>query len=323
MADDPDRSVLISPGPGDPDSAGVSVRTHRAPAAPASPCWASASAPVHGPGVRGQDRARPDASMHGKTSPIPHDGEGLLAGMPAGLPGRPLPLPVRRSRHAARGPLRDRHQPRRRRRHGPPPPHAAHRGRPVPPGVRAHAGRSRTCSPTSSGSRARAMGRAWTRSWGRSRPGAWRSGDGRRPTEPTLPTTRGDRRGRPMSDLVVRAAVAAIVEGPLALDGRGAPRDGRGDGRRRDAIPARGPAHGPADARRDGRRAGRLRGRDARAREQGRGARGHDRCRRHGRRRVEHLQHLNDRGARRRGDGASRSPSTATARSPPRRAPPT
>ena len=83
-----------------------------------------------------------------------------------GLPGRALPLPVRRPRHAPRGPLRDRHQPRGRRRHGPPPPHAADRGRPVPPGVRPHARRARTCSRTSSGSPGRATARGSTPSTG-------------------------------------------------------------------------------------------------------------------------------------------------------------
>ena len=63
----------------------------------------------------------------------------------------------------------------------------------------------------------------------------------------------------------VRAALATIVDGRHAVDGRGAARDGRRDGRRGDAGAARGAADGPADARRDRRRAGRVRDRDARA----------------------------------------------------------
>ena len=64
----------------------------------------------------------------------------------------------------------------------------------------------------------------------------------------------------------VRAALAAIVDGRTLTHRRGAARDGRGHGRRGDAVAARGAADGPPDARRDRRRAGRVRDRDARAR---------------------------------------------------------
>ena len=62
----------------------------------------------------------------------------------------------------------------------------------------------------------------------------------------------------PMSE-VVRAALAAVVDGRHPLGRRGACRDGRGDGRRGDARPAGRVARRAANARRDRRGAGRLR----------------------------------------------------------------
>jgi anthranilate synthase component 2 len=75
----PER-IVISPGPGTPDQSGITlelIRRRRA----ASRCWESAWAPGPGPGLR-RAVVRAPTLMHGKTSPIHHDGRTVFAGLP-------------------------------------------------------------------------------------------------------------------------------------------------------------------------------------------------------------------------------------------------
>ena len=77
---DPD-AILISPGPGTPDQAGISCELIRH--------WAGRR-PILGVclghqaigEVFGGDVVRAEQVMHGKTSPIQHDGAGVFAGLP-------------------------------------------------------------------------------------------------------------------------------------------------------------------------------------------------------------------------------------------------
>ena len=77
-------AVLVSPGPGRPKDAGVSVEMSR---------WAAGRIPVLGVclghqciGVAWGARVkRSPQVMHGKTSQIPHDGTGLFSGLPSPL----------------------------------------------------------------------------------------------------------------------------------------------------------------------------------------------------------------------------------------------
>ncbi|MFP5578538.1 MAG: anthranilate synthase component II [Acidimicrobiia bacterium] len=77
---DPD-AILISPGPGTPDQAGISCELIRH--------WAGRR-PILGVclghqaigEVFGGDVVRAEQVMHGKTSPIQHDGSGVFAGLP-------------------------------------------------------------------------------------------------------------------------------------------------------------------------------------------------------------------------------------------------
>ena len=75
-------AVLISPGPGRPESAGVSNEAITA--------FGSAGVPVLGVclghqcigQVFGGDVVRAERVMHGKTSEVEHDGQGVFAGLP-------------------------------------------------------------------------------------------------------------------------------------------------------------------------------------------------------------------------------------------------
>ena len=87
--------------------------------------------------------------MHGKTSPIHHDGKGVFAGLPDGFTAtRYHSLSVRRESLPARagGHRLDR----RRRDHGLAAPHPADARRAVPPRIHRHRGRPRAARPTSS-----------------------------------------------------------------------------------------------------------------------------------------------------------------------------
>ena len=78
-------AVLLSPGPGRPESSGIICDAVTA--------FAEAGTPVLGVClghqavgyVYGADVVRAPELMHGKTSPIEHDGEGVFAGLPSPL----------------------------------------------------------------------------------------------------------------------------------------------------------------------------------------------------------------------------------------------
>jgi anthranilate synthase component 2 len=76
-------AFLISPGPGTPDEAGISLDLVAACAAARRPllgvCLGHQAIAVHFGGSIG----RAPAPMHGKTSAISHDGSGLFAGIPS------------------------------------------------------------------------------------------------------------------------------------------------------------------------------------------------------------------------------------------------
>jgi para-aminobenzoate synthetase component 2 len=77
--------VLLSPGPGRPEAAGIICA--------AIPAFAAAGVPVLGVclghqaigHVYGASIVRAPALMHGKTSPVDHDGVGVFAGLPSPL----------------------------------------------------------------------------------------------------------------------------------------------------------------------------------------------------------------------------------------------
>jgi len=85
LADDADtalRGIVISPGPGDPDDAGVSVDTIRVAAERRIPllgvCLGMQSMAV----AYGASIVRAPTLVHGEAAEVTHDGAGLLAGMP-------------------------------------------------------------------------------------------------------------------------------------------------------------------------------------------------------------------------------------------------
>ena len=77
------RGVVISPGPGVPERAGISVELVRAAAAARLPllgvCLGHQAIAV----AFGGRVSRARRLMHGKTSPVRHDGSGVLAGIPS------------------------------------------------------------------------------------------------------------------------------------------------------------------------------------------------------------------------------------------------
>jgi anthranilate synthase/aminodeoxychorismate synthase-like glutamine amidotransferase len=77
------RGVVISPGPGVPERAGISVDLVRAAAAARMPllgvCLGHQAIAV----AFGARVSRAPRLMHGKSSPVRHDGTGLLAGVPS------------------------------------------------------------------------------------------------------------------------------------------------------------------------------------------------------------------------------------------------
>ena len=93
--------LCISPGPGTPYDAGVSMDMIRA---------FAGTVPVFGVclghqsivEVFGGKVVRAGRLMHGKTSPVEHDGKGLFTGIPQSAAGRPLSLVDRQARHVCR-----------------------------------------------------------------------------------------------------------------------------------------------------------------------------------------------------------------------------
>lgn len=76
----PER-ILVSPGPCTPDDAGISCEVIRT-FGPRLPVFGVCLGHQSLGQVYGGKVVRADRLMHGKTSPIQHDGKGLFAGMP-------------------------------------------------------------------------------------------------------------------------------------------------------------------------------------------------------------------------------------------------
>jgi len=76
------EQILISPGPGRPEAAGVSVDIirHFAPSTPILGVCLGHQAIV---AAFGGEIGQAQALLHGKSSPIEHDGKGIFAGLPA------------------------------------------------------------------------------------------------------------------------------------------------------------------------------------------------------------------------------------------------
>ena len=85
MADDPAaslRGIVISPGPGDPDDAGISVGAVRVAAERGLPLLGVCLGMQAMAAAYGASIVRAPTLVHGEASEVTHDGAGLLAGMP-------------------------------------------------------------------------------------------------------------------------------------------------------------------------------------------------------------------------------------------------
>jgi para-aminobenzoate synthetase component 2 len=85
MADAPGselRGIVISPGPGDPDHAGVSVESVRVAAERSIPLLGVCLGMQAMAAAFGASIVRAPTLVHGEASEVSHDGAGLLAGMP-------------------------------------------------------------------------------------------------------------------------------------------------------------------------------------------------------------------------------------------------
>ncbi len=85
LAADPDarlRGIVISPGPGDPDDAGVSVDTIRVAAERGIPLLGVCLGMQSMAAAYGAAIVRAPTLVHGEASEVTHDGAGLLEGMP-------------------------------------------------------------------------------------------------------------------------------------------------------------------------------------------------------------------------------------------------
>ncbi len=85
LADDTDaglRGIVISPGPGDPDDAGVSVDTIRVAAERRIPLLGVCLGMQSMAAAWGAAIVRAPTLVHGEASEVTHDGSGLLEGMP-------------------------------------------------------------------------------------------------------------------------------------------------------------------------------------------------------------------------------------------------
>ena len=80
---DPDR-IVVSPGPGRPEGAGISVKLIRAlgPRVPTLGVCLGHQAIVE---AFGGEIGQAQALLHGKSSPVEHDGRGVFAGLPQGF----------------------------------------------------------------------------------------------------------------------------------------------------------------------------------------------------------------------------------------------
>jgi len=85
LADDPAaelRGIVISPGPGDPDHAGVSIETVRIAAERKIPLLGVCLGMQSMAAAFGASIVRAPTLVHGEASEVTHDGAGLLEGMP-------------------------------------------------------------------------------------------------------------------------------------------------------------------------------------------------------------------------------------------------
>ena len=85
MADDPTanlRGIVISPGPGDPDDAGISVGTVRVAADRRIPMLGVCLGMQSMAAAFGASIVRAPTLVHGEAAEVTHDGAGLLDGMP-------------------------------------------------------------------------------------------------------------------------------------------------------------------------------------------------------------------------------------------------
>jgi anthranilate synthase/aminodeoxychorismate synthase-like glutamine amidotransferase len=80
------RGIVVSPGPGDPDRAGVSVVSVRVAADRRIPLLGVCLGMQSMAAAFGASIVRAPTLVHGEASEVAHDGRGLLAGMPAGFP---------------------------------------------------------------------------------------------------------------------------------------------------------------------------------------------------------------------------------------------
>jgi anthranilate synthase component 2 len=89
LADDPAahlRGIVISPGPSDPEHAGISVETVRFAAQRRLPLLGVCLGMQAMGAAFGAAIVRAPTLVHGEASPVEHDGAGLLAGMSPGFP---------------------------------------------------------------------------------------------------------------------------------------------------------------------------------------------------------------------------------------------
>ena len=89
--------IVISPGPGDPEHAGVSIDAVRVAVDRRCRSSACASGMQSMAAAYGASIVRAPTLVHGEAAEVTHDGAGLLEGMPPGVHGRALPLAVRGS----------------------------------------------------------------------------------------------------------------------------------------------------------------------------------------------------------------------------------
>jgi anthranilate synthase/aminodeoxychorismate synthase-like glutamine amidotransferase len=90
LADDADanlRGIVISPGPGDPDDAGVSVATIKVAAEREIPLLGVCLGMQSMAAAYGATIVRAPTLVHGQASEVTHDGAGLLEGMPPSFMG--------------------------------------------------------------------------------------------------------------------------------------------------------------------------------------------------------------------------------------------